>query len=483
MRAFQKLLVVVLTTVALFSSSIPAQALTQSTSVPQAKALTVVASTQALTVRWQKAVGTAKFKITGYLVTLTSGSWKQTKTLSATATSIRFSGLVNNRTYRASLQTVSGKFISRAISASGMPKKPLLSNSILFQQPADMFLGAEDQQLFALASGSTVIYTSATPSICTIVGEKVHAVALGDCIIRADSPADSMYAAAKTVEVMLTIANPPTPLNKTLLWSEEFQGAAGAAPSTDRWNFDIGDGCQPPHNNCGWGNAERQYYLSSANKLDGSADGILEILASRQTNSTNYNCYYGRCEWTSGKMTTYGKVGFTYGYMEARMKLPAGDGAWPAFWMLGSNINTTPWPNCGEIDIMEYKGHSPTVTYGTLHFAGSGGAHEMLGGTKDTLVDLSLDYHRYGMLWKPDEITFYIDDNVVYTARKSASNLAVWPFGPNAQGQDPSFYLILNLAMGGNFGGAIDANLDRTTLSVDWVRYYSVDGLGKVNNK
>ena len=165
------------------------------------------------------------------------------------------------------------------------------------------------------------------------------------------------------------------------------------------------------------------------------------------------------------------------------MKLPSGAGVWPAFWMLGSNIDTVPWPQCGEIDIMEYKGSAPSITYGTLHFAGSTGAHEMLGGTKDLLADLSADFHRYGVHWKPDEVSFYIDDILVYTARKSASQLAVWPFGPNAQGQDPSFYLILNLAMGGQFGGDIDASLNSATLSVDWVRYYSVDGLGKVNNK
>jgi beta-glucanase (GH16 family) len=107
----------------------------------------------------------------------------------------------------------------------------------------------------------------------------------------------------------------------------------------------------------------------------------------------------------------------------------------------------------------------------------------MLGGTKDTLVDLSAAYHRYGVLWKPDEVTFFIDDNLVYKARKSDSGMAVWPFGPNAQGKDQDFYLILNLAMGGNFGGAVDSSLDAATLSVDWVRYYSVDGLGKVTNK
>jgi beta-glucanase (GH16 family) len=129
---------------------------------------------------------------------------------------------------------------------------------------------------------------------------------------------------------------------------------------------------------------------------------------------------------------------------------------------------------------MEYKGSQPQITYGTAHFANSGGGHDQLGGVKDALVDLSADYHRYGMLWLANEVTFYLDDNVVYTARKSDTGLTYWPFGPNSKGNDPTFYLILNLAMGGNFGGSISPSLDTTTMAVDWVRYYSVDGVGKV---
>ena len=483
MFAAARRMLVIFTCLAVLAGASQAQALTLSSSVPQAKSVSVITASQVASVRWVKATSTSRFKVTGYQVTASSGAWRSTKTVSASYSSYRFTSLTNGKLYRFSVQALSGRFVSKAVSALATPKKPLLRNSILFQQPADMFIGAEDQTLFAMASGSNLIFTSTTPLICSIIAGKVHPIAVGDCVIRASSPADSIYAAAPSVEVMLTVANPPTPIEKTLLWSEEFNGAAGTQPSSTVWTADVGDGCMPPYNNCGWGNAEKQYYLASANKVDGSNDGILNILAGRQTNATNYNCYYGRCEWTSGKITTYGKVGFTYGYMEARMKLPSGDGAWPAFWMLGDNIATVPWPACGEIDIMEYKGHSPSITYGTLHYAGPSGGHEMLGGTKDTLVDLSLDYHRYGMLWKPDEITFYIDDNVVFTSRKSATGLSIWPFGPNAAGKDPSFYLILNLAMGGNFGGAIDSNLDSATLSVDWVRYYSVDGLGKVVTK
>jgi beta-glucanase (GH16 family) len=149
--------------------------------------------------------------------------------------------------------------------------------------------------------------------------------------------------------------------------------------------------------------------------------------------------------------------------------------------MLGNNIATVPWPACGELDIMEFKGHSPQVTYGTVHYKNSGGSHTYKGSTKNVGVDLTQDYHRYGMMWKPDEITFYIDDAPVYSIEKSETGLANWPFGRNAQGADPSFYIIYNLAMGGHFGGSIDPDLNSTSLNVDWVRYYSVDGVGKVN--
>jgi beta-glucanase (GH16 family) len=482
LRTFYRFIATLLLALSLTAISSQSQALTINKIVNSPKSLSATASSQSILLKWTKATSSTRARITGYQITITSGSWRSVKTASASASSYRVSGLTNSKTYRFILQAISGKYLSSSISILAKPKLTLLSNSIEFMQPSDMFMGAEDQQLLALTNGADAIFESTTPSTCSVTGDKVKALAVGDCIIRATSPAAGRYAAATPVERLLTIAPPPVPLNKVLLWSDEFDSAAGSAPSSANWTADVSDGCGPPYNNCGWGNAEKQYYVTNANVVDGSSDGILNIFAKRQTNATNYNCYYGRCEWTSGKITTYGKVGFTYGYMEARMKLPAGEGSWPAFWMLGTNIASVPWPDCGEIDIMEYKGSAPTVTYGTLHY-GKSGVHQMLGGTKDTLVDLSAAYHRYGVLWKPDEVTFFIDDNLVYKARKSDSGMAVWPFGPNAQGKDQDFYLILNLAMGGNFGGAVDSSLDAATLSVDWVRYYSVDGLGKVTNK
>ena len=480
MRTFSRFIAVIVLALGAFALGTPSLAYSTNTKVAAPTKISTSVSNQAVTVKWTKAVSSTKYKISGYRVTASYGTWRSVKTATSAATSLKFTGLTNGRTYKFATQSISGQYVSKTVTVSGAPRKPLMSNSIDFNQPADMFLGADDQLLIALTQGTDAIFVSLSPETCMVVNGKVHAVAIGDCTIRATSPANSSYAAATPVERLLSIANAPNPLNKTLLWSDEFDGAAGAAPNGSNWTSDISDGCQAPYNNCGWGNNERQYYVTNANTTDGSADGILNIVAKRQTGATNYNCYYGRCEWVSGKMTTFGKVGFTYGYTEARIKVAPGEGSWPAFWGLGTNIGSVGWPASGELDIMEYKGSQPQITYGTAHFANAGGGHDQLGGVKDALVDLSADYHRYGMLWLANEVTFYLDDNVVYTARKSDTGLTYWPFGPNSQGAEPKFYLILNLAMGGNFGGSISESLNTTTLAVDWVRYYSVDGIGKV---
>jgi len=483
LRTVIRLLAITSIAVAMLAVSGVTNAATLNSAVPKPKNVSATASNSAVTVKWAKAKATTKYGISGYQVTASKGSWKSAKTISASLTSVKFTGLRNNSIYSFAVATLSGKSVSPVVTITATPKANLLSNSVLFGQPADMFLGAADQELYALAAGPDAVFTSLTPAICSIIGSKVHAIALGDCTVRAAAPANNEYRASVPIDRLLSIGVEPAPIVKTLLWSDEFNGAQGTAPDAAKWTADTTDGCGAPYNNCGWGNSERQYYLASKNTQDGSDLGVLNIQATRQTNSTSYNCYFGKCEWLSGKITTYNKVGFTYGYIETRAKVPTGDGTWPAFWMLGSNIATTPWPGCGELDIMEYKGSSPKTTYGTVHYANSGGGHEYSGGTKDAMVDLSADYHRYGMMWSADEITFFLDDSVVYSMRKSDTGLTRWPFGPNAQGKDPSFYVIFNLAMGGQFGGSIDPTLNQATLSVDWVRYYSVNGVGKISAK
>jgi len=456
-------------------------AATVNSSISKVKSVSAIGSDKAVTLKWAKVIGSTKFKISGYQITATKGTWKSIKTIPASTNAHKFTGLTNNSSYKFVISAISGKFISLGTSVTATPKASTKQNFLSFGQPSDMYLSDADQVLYGTASNNTIVYTSLTPETCSIIDQKIHPLALGDCVLRATSPAGGGYLAAVPVDRLLTIGKPIAPIVRTLLWADEFNGAAGTAPDSSKWTADTTDGCGAPYNNCGWGNSERQYYLASKNAHDGSSQGNLNISATRQTNSTNYTCYFGKCEWLSGKITTYNKVGFTYGYLESRIKLSPGTGAWPAFWMLGNNIATVPWPACGELDIMEFKGHSPQVTYGTVHYKNSGGGHSYMGSTKNVGVDLTQDYHRYGMMWKPDEVSFYIDDALVYNVQKSETGLANWPFGKNTQGADPSFYIIFNLAMGGHFGGDIDPTLNSSALNIDWVRYYSVDGVGKVN--
>jgi len=266
--------------------------------------------------------------------------------------------------------------------------------------------------------------------------------------------------------------NTSPPIEKTLIWSDEFNGAAGAAPNSANWTPDLGDGCNNPAG-CGWGNNEAQAYAACANKQDGN--GSMLITAS--TSAGDATCTSNKT-WTSGKFTSYGKKHFTYGYFEARLKMPAGGGTWPAFWTLGSNINTVSWPSCGELDIMEFAGNNPTVSTSAAHYKDVNGNHDYKMGALNSNVGLSQAYHNYGMLWTPTEVTMYIDDRQVFNVKKGDTGLTNWPFGPSAQGVDPKMYVIFNLAMGGSYGGGIANNFNKATFSIDYFRYYSANGYG-----
>ncbi|NBR23067.1 MAG: glycoside hydrolase family 16 protein [Micrococcales bacterium] len=266
--------------------------------------------------------------------------------------------------------------------------------------------------------------------------------------------------------------NTSPPIEKTLIWSDEFNGAAGSAPNSANWTPDLGDGCNNPAG-CGWGNNEAQAYAACANKQDGN--GSMLITAS--TSAGDATCTSNKT-WTSGKFTSYGKKHFTYGYFEARLKMPAGGGTWPAFWTLGSNINTVSWPSCGELDIMEFAGNNPTVSTSAAHYKDVNGNHDYKMGALNSNVGLSQAYHNYGMLWTPTEVTMYIDDRQVFNVKKGDTGLTNWPFGPSAQGVDPKMYVIFNLAMGGSYGGGIANNFNKATFSIDYFRYYSANGYG-----
>jgi len=256
--------------------------------------------------------------------------------------------------------------------------------------------------------------------------------------------------------------------SETLLWADEFSATNTVAPSADTWNLVSGDGCPDL---CGWGNGEVEYYKESANRTDGK--GHLVITTKPLAATTTYSCYPDTCQWSSGKIDTQGKVAYQYGLIEARMKLPAGGGTWPAFWMLGTSITTVPWPLSGEIDIMEAAGNEPYKISGTAHSANSRGEHIWNGDYSYTPQLTASGYHTFGVLWKPDRIDWLLDGQVYYTLQHRDVGVSPWPFN------DP-FYIIVNTAMGGGFGGLVDWGLTRATTTVDWIRVYQNGSYGCV---
>ena len=230
------------------------------------------------------------------------------------------------------------------------------------------------------------------------------------------------------------------PLNYRLVWADEFNTNS---VDTTSWSFETGD-----H---GWGNNEFQLYTKSGNaEVKG---GVLIITARKEG-----------ARYTSARMVTRSKRTFTYGYFEIRAKLPQGKGTWPAIWMLGQNIGEVGWPACGEIDIMEHVGRQPKRIYTTIHNVSGHGdkAYSKI----YPLSDPFGTYHLYAVEWTSAQIRFYIDGKMVHRYRPAKQMADNWPFN------QPQF-LILNIAIGGNFGGfeVNDACLPQSMM-VDYVRVY-----------
>ena len=237
-----------------------------------------------------------------------------------------------------------------------------------------------------------------------------------------------------------------------LVWEDEFKGSAGSPPNPDFWTFDLGNG------KGGWGNAELQYYTDRPENVALDGDGFLRIVARREA--------YEGSDWTSARIKTQGLFTTSYGRIEARILLPAGTGLWPAFWMLGSDIEELGWPLCGEIDIMEAKGRLPDESSGAIHGPGysGGGAHFGTRAFPDG-QSIDSDFHVYRIDWDPEHITWYVDDQLLFTAHPGDVT------GPWVLDHD--FFLILNVAVGGIFDGPPDATTpDVNTMAVDWVRVY-----------
>lgn len=237
-----------------------------------------------------------------------------------------------------------------------------------------------------------------------------------------------------------------------LVWSDEFTQANGTSPDASKWAYDIGAG--------GWGNNELQYYTSRTNNVRIETN-MLVIEAKQES--------YMGSGYTSARLKTQGKASWAYGRMEARMKLARGQGIWPAFWMLGTNIASVGWPNCGEIDIMENIGREPTIVHGTIHGPGYSGGSAIGGGYSlpgnPALAD---DFHVYAVEWTTNQIKWFIDGTQYFSVSPaSLPNGSSWVF------TQPQF-ILLNLAVGGNWPG----NPDGSTVfpqryTIDYVRVYA----------
>jgi len=256
-------------------------------------------------------------------------------------------------------------------------------------------------------------------------------------------------------------ASAPAPSNSwTLVWSDEFDDAAGTVPKPANWNYDLGN-----KEADGWGNHELEYYTSNARNAQTDGNGYLVITAEKATNPGP--CWNGsQCGYTSARIHTNGKVSFTYGKVEARMKLPDGAGIWPAFWALGTDLATAGWPKSGEIDIMEFVGKTPNTVYGTLHGPGYSGA-QGINKPDDLGTAVSADFHTYTLIKRPNEIIWQVDGKEYH--RLTPASLpagGTWVF-------EKPFFIILNLAIGGDWPGSPDANtVFPAQMKVDWVRVY-----------
>jgi beta-glucanase (GH16 family) len=236
-----------------------------------------------------------------------------------------------------------------------------------------------------------------------------------------------------------------------LVWQDDFEGPAGQQPDTSRWRFDIGTD---------WGNSQLEYDTDRPENVALDGGGHLAIIAREES-------YSGR-DYTSGRINTRGLFEHTHGRFEARIRLPIGQGIWPAFWLLGADFEEVGWPACGEIDIMEYRGQEPRILHGSLHGPGYSGGQAIT--TRFELpgeTGFNADFHVFAVEWEGGRITWLVDDVRYFTVTpRDLPAGGRWAF-------EHPFFIILNVAVGGHFVGAPDSTTTfPQTMLVDWVRVY-----------
>jgi beta-glucanase (GH16 family) len=244
-------------------------------------------------------------------------------------------------------------------------------------------------------------------------------------------------------------------------FADEFDGPAGSPVNGSRWLTETGDNVN---------NHERQFYTNSTSNAALDGQGHLVVTARRE-NPGNFQCWYGRCEFTSARLNTSGRFTQTYGHFESRMKIPRGQGMWPAFWMLGNNIGSVGWPQSGEIDIMENIGRQPNTVFGTIHGPGYSGAGG-IGATFSIGSPFADAFHVFAIDWAPNRITWSVDGTAYETRTPADLGGRQWVF------DHPSF-ILLNLAVGGDFPGDPDGTtVFPQQLIVDYVRVTNDSGGG-----
>ncbi len=264
----------------------------------------------------------------------------------------------------------------------------------------------------------------------------------------------TMYGCTDTIETQKLPVR-----NYELVWSDEFDGSKNTLPDAAKWVFDLG-------NNNGWGNNEYQVYTNKPENVSMDGKSNLAIIATKVP-TTPYATYY------SGRIITKGLFAQSYGRFEARIKLPYGPGIWPAFWLLGSSIDSLDadnkkigWPQCGEIDIMELNGSKTNIINGTLHGPGYSGGTSITKGFGLMNDRYDVDFHIFAIEWGKDYIDFFVDNNL-YQRLTPANVTGKWVFN------DQPFYILLNMAVGGNYvTGPTDQTVFPQTMLVDYVRVY-----------
>jgi beta-glucanase (GH16 family) len=255
-----------------------------------------------------------------------------------------------------------------------------------------------------------------------------------------------------TAAVSPVASSAPDSRPAAVTFADEFDLPAGSPVDGSKWQLETGDN---------EANHERQYYTNSTNNAVHDGQGNLVITAKKE-NPGDYQCWYGRCEYTSARLNTAGKFTQTYGHFEARIKMSRGQGIWPAFWLLGDNIGSVGWPQCGEIDVMENIGREPTTVHGTIHGPGYSGA-EGIGAAYDN-GNFFDDFHVFAIDWSPNQIVWSVDGNTYQTRTPADLGGDQWVF-------DHNFFLILNLAVGGYWPGDPDGSTPfPNTLTIDYVR-------------